>query len=406
MSGNVKTMIPQYMNHFSCTGSKCEDTCCAGWAVFVDKPAYKQYQKVSDGELKEKFKTDLKRIKKDSNDHRYAVLKLDEEGYCSFLTEERLCSIQVTLGEKALCQTCSVYPRTINYVDDMIEMGSKLSCPETARLALLNKQPMEFDVVEQPAIYKLYNNKINTSNNTLEKYFWDLRIFVISLLQNRSYRFYDRLIILGMFCDKLESIYQNKTFELIPSVIGQFKQQIEQKKIDQFLSTIAENPHVSVKLLVEMLQIRNDLGFFQQRYAQFINETVESLKLESNNTNIVLERYIEGLRTIFEPFAQEHEYIFENYAVNYVFERIFLYESKTSLFKQYVQLVSILSLMKFQIIGVGLAREELTPEMCVTLIQSFSRNTEHYGRFLDLLVDNLEQTGLNSLALMVILLKS
>ncbi|WP_028608232.1 flagellin lysine-N-methylase [Paenibacillus harenae] len=407
----VKHMLPQYMKQFTCTGSACEDTCCSSWNIYIDKPTYEKYQKVKEPELTEKIKTNVKRVKKDATEQKYAVMKLDDQGFCSFLSEEKLCGIQTKLGEKALCYTCAVYPRTNNLVDGVIEMGSKLSCPETARLALLNERPMEFDVVEQQDHYSMYNNRINTigsGKGSLQAYFWDLRIFVISLLQNRAYRFNERVILLGMFCEKLDSIHSAKEYVKIPALLSQFKHQLDNRMIDSFLSNVKIAPHVSVKLLLEMMQTRAKMGGGNKRYAEFVGKTSKGLMLESGDAGIVLDQYIKGLNKIYDPFMVKHEYILENYCVNYVFERLFLFEKRKGILQQYIQMVSILSLIKFQLIGIGLVSEEgdLTPEKAVSFIQSFSRNSEHFGGFLQTLVENVEQTGLNSLALMIILLKS
>ena len=32
-----KIIEPDYMSDFACIGGDCEDTCCAGWKVIVDR---------------------------------------------------------------------------------------------------------------------------------------------------------------------------------------------------------------------------------------------------------------------------------------------------------------------------------------------------------------------------------
>ena len=54
-----------------------------------------------------------------------------------------------------------------------------------------------------------------------ESYFWPLRHFVISLLQARSYTVWERLVILGLFMQKLESL-QDEGFRSVPGLIEQY----------------------------------------------------------------------------------------------------------------------------------------------------------------------------------------
>ncbi len=46
-------LIPEYMKEFQCIGSECEDTCCAGWRVSVDKDTFMKYRQVENPDLKE-----------------------------------------------------------------------------------------------------------------------------------------------------------------------------------------------------------------------------------------------------------------------------------------------------------------------------------------------------------------
>ena len=43
---------PQYVAKFQCIGPACEDSCCIGWRVQIDKDTYQNYRKCSDDELR------------------------------------------------------------------------------------------------------------------------------------------------------------------------------------------------------------------------------------------------------------------------------------------------------------------------------------------------------------------
>ena len=43
MLENKEVFIPKYMKRFKCIGPKCEDTCCVGWSIPIDRETYMKY---------------------------------------------------------------------------------------------------------------------------------------------------------------------------------------------------------------------------------------------------------------------------------------------------------------------------------------------------------------------------
>ncbi len=82
------------------------------------------------------------------SDDNYARIELDGPA-CPFLSEG-WCAIQKKLGEEYLSIMCSAYPRVMNIVDDVLQRSLDLSCPEAARIVLLDPNPMQFDEEEGP----------------------------------------------------------------------------------------------------------------------------------------------------------------------------------------------------------------------------------------------------------------
>lgn len=144
-------LIPEYMQEFQCIGSACEDTCCAGWRVTVDKRTFQKYRTTRHPDLKAMLKENVKRNRASKSDADYASIKMDNSGRCTMLDGDNLCKIQKELGAELLSNTCAVYPRTFNKVDNIMEKSATLSCPEIARLALLNKNGIGFIEQQEPA---------------------------------------------------------------------------------------------------------------------------------------------------------------------------------------------------------------------------------------------------------------
>ncbi|MGB9860241.1 MAG: flagellin lysine-N-methylase, partial [Moorellaceae bacterium] len=100
MNSNRKiTLMPQYMRRFACVGSGCEDTCCIGWRVNIDEETYKKYRRLRHPEISPLFEKAVGRNRSNHSSGNYAKIRLKPDGLCPFLTEDRLCRIQLSLGE-------------------------------------------------------------------------------------------------------------------------------------------------------------------------------------------------------------------------------------------------------------------------------------------------------------------
>lgn len=64
------------MKEFSCIGSSCEDTCCIGWQVDLDKETYLKYKKVNHPELKNTFQKMISRKHNKKSDRSYGKIKM------------------------------------------------------------------------------------------------------------------------------------------------------------------------------------------------------------------------------------------------------------------------------------------------------------------------------------------
>ena len=120
---------PNYYDRFRCLAGECPHTCCQGWEVPIDRETARYYETIP-GELGERLR---------------ALLTTDEEGdtafllrgdTCPFLTSEKLCELQIRLGEEGIGEICRSHPRFSYDFGPLTERGLCGSCPETARLIL------------------------------------------------------------------------------------------------------------------------------------------------------------------------------------------------------------------------------------------------------------------------------
>lgn len=408
---NRQLLVPQYMQQFSCIGSECEDSCCIGWKVTVDEDTYKKYKKSRDLELKPLFKNKVTRQRSNPSSSSYAKIQMEDGRRCSFLSEENLCRVQLKLGEEYLSNTCTVYPRAINSINGVIEKSATTSCPEVARLALLNPNGIDFVEIEEPANTRgSIAENLKTDglkiDNTPQKYFWDLRIFSIQVIQDRSYTLAERLIILGMFYQKVQKQIDQDDVHGIPNVIANFTNWMSNQGMKESLDKIPTHLAVQMELCKELVDYRASKAITSQRYLDCLTEMLKGIQYTKEaSVEEITEHYKKAYEEFYEPFMTEHEYILENYLVNYIFKNLFPFGHKT-IFDDYVMLVIHYSMIKLHLIGMAGFHKELTTDLVIKLIQSFAKSVEHNVFYLKNVFDLLKANEFTTMPYMAILIKN
>lgn len=101
-------MVPAKMLHsqdvadFHCIGPECEDICCQGWDIAIDKATYQTYQELPDDPLKTLLSESIVLNALTNGDADYTLIPLTASRSCPLLTTERLCRIQQTRGAEYL----------------------------------------------------------------------------------------------------------------------------------------------------------------------------------------------------------------------------------------------------------------------------------------------------------------
>ena len=196
----MKLLFVEDYQDFECIGSKCPITCCGGrWNIFVDSDSAEYYKKV-EGDFGERLRNALEY--KDDN----YLLKLNEEGNCSFLDEEGLCDIYKELGPDKMCIVCKTYPRHHFQVGDILFCYMTNSCPEVTRRILQRQEPLQI----------LLNDSDNTGESKTtdwQQFNYAVRAYTtgMDLLQNRAFQIKERIALLLTFCNQFQNMMANQT---------------------------------------------------------------------------------------------------------------------------------------------------------------------------------------------------
>lgn len=179
---------PDYYQEFTCIADKCEDTCCAGWQIVIDKDTLKKYTKV-----KGNFRKRLWR----SIDWLQGTFKQDEHKRCAFLNDKNLCDLYLSQGEDGFCKTCREYPRHTEEFEGVREITLSISCPEVARILMNRMRRVNFETMEEEG-----EEEFEDFDPFLFSILEDARKEMINILQNRDIAITDRiLLVLGMAHD-------------------------------------------------------------------------------------------------------------------------------------------------------------------------------------------------------------
>lgn len=382
MRGNTimyKVLRPNYFEKFRCIGGDCEETCCAGWKIDIDRKTYKTYMKCKDTKMRKILERSIKRNRKSKSDHNYASFKLID-GKCTFLNEDNLCDIYIKLGEKSMCYTCKIYPRKYNYVNEITQQGLTLSCIEAAKLVLMNKETMEFDLIETNQKQTLFSKiiKSNTGNNFLENNFEEIREFSIDIVQNRKFSIEERLIILGLFCKDLNNILENNIS--ISNLINKYNDYISKGYYENILEKINIEKTIDAQLSLLVLLSKNivfNKVIVHEKYFYNLSEMIKGLKL-NDNIDDCKANFVKVYDKEYKNFICDKEYIYENYLVNYMFNELFPYNVEDNISKSYITLIVNFVMIKLNAIGLcAYYKENMSEYKLVELIQSYSKSMLH-----------------------------
>ena len=405
--------MPLYYKEFQCIGGSCEDNCCIGWDVEIDKKTYQKYQKLNEKELSQLFHNFVYK-NSDSYDHNvdYAIVELAENKRCPFLNEKHLCKIQGKLGHDYLSNVCATYPRYANEVNGIVEYSANISCPEVSRLVLKNKEGIKFSQEDNiPSSRAIINTVVNPTEhggNIMVKYFTELRDYTILLLQNRKYPLWERILILGHFFEAFQvSAYERNDYH-IRKLIKSFSEKTERNGWQTDLSSIVAEPSNQYKIMREITNKANHITEIDsQKYIRLIKEFSKGIGITLKPDLEAEGKAFQSAYTRFyQPFMKSHEYLLENYLVNYVFGSLFPAAESIKPFESYMMLVLRYALIKYNLIGISAFRKGLSEDDIVMFIQAFSKAIEHHHTYLESIATYMKKKKYFTMTYAELLLKN
>lgn len=198
----------KYVERFRCVGQACGSACCRGWSVQLTREDRDRVtQALASGP------SPLRPITEEivaapagmaSKTHPY-VIQFDQSGACPFVTDDHRCQIHATIGEASLPNVCAQYPREYARIGDQDELWASLSCPEAARLCLLDADGADLVELPQANSQRYLNASIDIDAQTPDylAYLGEIRGFVFDLLSQRDFALRSRLFFVAYFSHRV-----------------------------------------------------------------------------------------------------------------------------------------------------------------------------------------------------------
>jgi lysine-N-methylase len=422
----LKRLQPRSYHAFRCIGADCEDTCCIGWIVNVDKPTYQAYQRCEEPDLGPRLHELVTINPEGSSDDNFARIALSGPG-CPFLADG-WCSIQKKLGEEYLSVMCSQYPRVMGIVDDVLQRSLDLSCPEAARLVLLDPTPMQFDEEEGPArdtrrgnLSVLRTAGLGTADLESAKpfrYFREIREFVIWLLQYRAYSFWKRVVILGSFSDQLQQTVDAGQQAQTLDVIEAYRDAVERDLFGEAVNSHGPQPAKQLELILELILGRVTSDFTAPRLLSCYQKFMQSMEWTAESSmDVIGSRYLAAHAQYYAPFVNTHGHMLEHYLVSYVHRTLFplgpqettrgpsMHHIAHTIRDQYFVMMAYYGIIQMLLVGMAaFHKEEFGTREAIQVIQSFTKAFEHSPSFPERALKILAEKGVGSGAMLAVLL--
>ena len=373
--------IPKYMSRFKCIGGSCEDNCCIGWDVDIDKVTYQKYQKVTHKGMKRELDRYIRK-NPDSYDDSvdYAFAKLDSCKRCSFLNADHLCMIHKHLGESYLSNVCATFPRIYNRIDDQLELSATLSCPEVARHVLSDPSSMSFvdvsDAKHIPIITYDVNQKDARFRGKLPS--------KLLLVRDRCLSFFDENCAdLSMVNAKLAELGEYIAYVLSLEKEGRLME-IETQKYAGLTRSVSNGPS-SEKF---------------ERLADLLIKHLHAVGSGDSPRYIVLSQkaskgdYALG-KVRFNAFLNEHPYLMSHYFKNHIFKNLFPFSEGSNVEEATLLLFSRYIIVNRELSGLAAIGDHFGMSEVVAYLGAFSKVIEHHKHYEDQTLKTLKSYGYN-----------
>jgi lysine-N-methylase len=370
--------------------------------VPIDRQTFEKYQNLPDVPLRALIQSSVvaQPAPADGSDPvPWAKIQMTPANQCPLLSDESLCRVQSECGESFLSHTCAVYPRVINSVDGAPDKSLSLSCPEAARLVLLQPDLLDTGVheieggssAESGPQSDLPGNGGGAPFRPLA-HFWPIRAAVLSLLRQRTYPLWQRLFLLGIFCRRMDAIARGELNRPVADFLDDFERAVATKTLLPAMETLPVDRSAQLDVVLRLAGMLLHRSNIRPRFVACIEAFTSGIGNGPQATlDSLTSHYAEAHDRYYAPFFARHPYILENYLINTIFRTHFPFgrsgakpSNTPDMTREFAMLTAQFTLMKGLLIGVaGHHRMNFEAAHVVHTMQAASKHFEHHPEFLN-----------------------
>lgn len=375
-------LVPDYYLSFCCKMGACRSACCIGWQVSISMRNYFYLLGLNcRDDLRSRIDCGL-RVVDSPTEEEYARFEPRYDGNCPLRMSEGRCSLHAELGEDVLPDVCRLYPRGIRVENNLYECSCANSCEAVLEILFEKKDKMSFS-------FERLNVKIPPVAD--RKSFFEtlgldqkIRLYLISLIQNRDISLPDRIISLGKTLDQMDRAIESGDKDLL---VGILEGKLPKKGLRFKSNNICEEHlRFGLKIAEQMMEILDVRS-------QSIRESGKSALAYFCDGNDALERYYTA-KSHFETLFPDWEVFYEHMLVNHMFFSQFPFQDRPeSMHNEYVALCAVYSILRF--LGLGCMAEKNEKNILIDVMAATFRLIDHteYDRYAFHLLKKLDSTS-------------
>ncbi len=348
-------LLPAPLKDFVCKMGACRHACCEGWPItFSVDDYFRLMGSEHSAELGERLDRGIK-LNLSPTPDRYAIIYPKYDGNCPMRLPDGRCSIQAELGEGVLAAVCRLYPRGLHF-DPVYECSFSNSCEGVLEMLFESDAPISF--VKKPMAFDINaRRKRSYVFDTMGRE-EDIRLWLISLVQERAYPLTVRILRLGKALLALDDIMERKDRAALDTLLdGDFITDVPDICVDK--EHLADGLHIMERLLAILDGRSNSVCDYGE----------EALKYFTADDSF--DAYLNA-RQSFETTFPRWEIWFEHMLVNHMFFEQFPFQDRPEKpWDEFVSVCAVYALLRFLSLGCFSARESYGAyvDMCAALFR-------------------------------------
>ncbi|MBQ8643014.1 MAG: flagellin lysine-N-methylase [Clostridia bacterium] len=354
--------IPDYFPYFACKMGACRTSCCQGWPISITLQNYFDLLGLEcSADLRRRLDGGMHMADNPSPDH-YAQFSPRYDGDCPLRMEDGRCSLHAEIGEHVLPDICRLYPRGIRLEKGQLECSCAASCEGVLEMFLHRDEPIAFIEKELELIPPVLEER-QAQFETMDRD-WDIRLYFIRILQDRSMPLSERILRLGRQIRKVDAAMQTGDADVLNTVLTDTGDTVQAKPAALDEEHLRSGLWIAEKLTA-LLDSRHNS----------IQECGEAALAYFGDDDGAMERYRKA-RTHLETLFPNWENFFEHMLVNHMFFAQFPFQDRPeSLPQEYTALCAVYMLLRF--LTIGWMADKSTEEDLIDVCAALFRLIEH-----------------------------